>query len=106
MAAPKGKGGGGGGAAGKKAKTAQKKEFESLEDKGQFRIATVLELVSEGGKEAAIVQLDEKGTKGVVDAIFVLKGADGSLKPREVACPAVYDAVAQQKAIARLAALG
>ena len=61
------------------------------------------ELVTEGGKSAAVVEIDDKGTKGVVDSIFVVKGADGSLKAREVACPALYDAVAQKNAIARFA---
>lgn len=105
MAAPKGKGGGGA-ASGKKAKLAhEKRGAEESGDKGQFRIKKVLELVTEGGKSAAVVEIDDKGTKGVVDSIFVVKGADGSLKAREVACPALYDAVAQKNAIARFAKL-
>ena len=50
-----------------------------------------------------MVEIDDKGTKAVVDSIYVLKGADGSLKAREIACPALYDSVAQKNAIARYA---
>lgn len=104
MAAPK-KGGGGGGGTGKKAKLAhEKRGQEETGEKGQFRLKKIVELVTEpGGKSAAIVEIDDKGTKAVVDTIYVLKGADGGLKARDIACPALYDAVAQKNAIARFA---
>ena len=103
MAAPKGKGGGGGGASGKKAKLAhEKRGQEETGEKGQFRLKKVLELVTDaGGKRGVVVEIDEKGTKAVVDSIYVLKGADGSLKARDIACPALYDSVAMKNAIAR-----
>lgn len=104
MAAPK-KGGGGGGGSGKKAKLAhEKRGQEEGGEKGQFRLKKVVELVTEaGGKTAAVVEIDDKGTKAVVDSIYVLKGTDGSLKARDIACPALYDSVAQKNAIARFA---
>ena len=48
-----------------------------------------------------MVEIDDKGTKAVVDSIYVLKGADGSLKARDIACPALYDAVAMKNAVSR-----
>ena len=108
MAAPKGKGGGGGGGggSGKKAKLAhEKRGQEEGGDKGQFRLKKVLELVKDGGKNAAVVEIDDKGTKAVVDSIYVQKAADGTLKGREIACPALYDSVAQKNAIARYSKL-
>lgn len=105
MAAPK-KGGGGGGS-GKKAKLAhEKRTGEEAGDKGQFRLKAVHELVTDkSGKAGAVVELDDKGTKAVVDTIYVFKGADGSLQARNIACPALYDSVAQKNAIARYAQL-
>jgi hypothetical protein len=105
MAAPKKGGGGGGGA--KKAKLAhEKRGAEDTGEKGQFRLKKVIELVTDaGGKRGAVVEIDDKGTKAVVDSIYVLKGTDGSLKARDIACPALYDSVAQKNAIARFAKL-
>lgn len=104
MAAPK-KGGGGG--AGKKAKLAhEKRTGEEGGDKGQFRLKAVHEMVTDkNGKAGVVVEIDDKGTKAVVDSIYVIKGADGSLQPRNIACPALYDNVAQKNAIARFAQL-
>ncbi|MCC6623538.1 MAG: hypothetical protein IT385_19920 [Deltaproteobacteria bacterium] len=101
MAAPKGGGKGGGGA--KKAKLAhEKRGQEESGERGQFRLKNVIELVTDrAGKAGAVVELDDKGTLGIVDARFVLKGADGSVKAREVACPATYDLVAQKSAVQR-----
>ena len=106
MAAPKGKGGGGGGGTGKKAKMAHEKRGQADEgEKGQFRLKAVEELVTDkAGKAGAVVVLDDKGTKGIVDAIYVLRTASGTLKAREIACPATYDAVALKDAIARFQA--
>ncbi len=102
MAAPK-KTGGGGAASGKKAKLAhEKRGQEEGGEKGQFRLKKIHELIAEaGGKSGIVVELDDKGTKGVVDTIFVQKQADGSFKGRDLACPALYDSVAQKNAIAR-----
>jgi hypothetical protein len=58
-------------------------------------------VTDKAGKSGAVVELDEKGTVGIVDTIYVLKAADGGLKPREIACPALYDAVALKNAISR-----
>ncbi len=101
MAAPKKAGGGGG--SGKKAKLAhEKRGNEDAGERAQFRLKKVVELVTDkAGKAGVVVELDEKGTVGIVDPIYVLKGADGTLKAREVACPALYDAVALQNAVAR-----
>ena len=106
MAAPKGKGGGGGGGSGKKAKLAHEKRGQADEgEKGQFRLRAGEELgTDKAGKPGAIVVLDDKGTKGIVDAVYVSQQADGSFKARELACPATYDAVALKNAIARLTA--
>jgi hypothetical protein len=103
MAAPKGKGGGGGGGSGKKAKLAhEKRGQEEAGERAQFRLKKVVELVTDkAGKAGAVVELDDKGTIGIVDPIYVLKGADGALKPREIACPALYDAVALKNAVSR-----
>jgi len=105
MAAPKGggKGGGGGGGSGKKAKLAHEKRTQDEGgERGQFRLKSVVELVTDrAGKAGVVAELDDKGTMAIVDPIFVIKGADGSLKARDVACPATYDAVAQRNAIQR-----
>ena len=100
MAAPKGKGGGG---SGKKAKLAhEKRTQEDQGERGQFRLKNVIELVTDSaGKAGAVVELDDKGTMGIVDSLFVLKTKDGSLKPREIACPAIYDVVAAKNAVQR-----
>jgi hypothetical protein len=104
MAAPK-KTGGGGGGTGKKAKLAhEKRGQEEGGEKGQFRLKKVLEMITDaGGKSGVIVEIDDKGTKAVVDSIYVQKTADGTLKARDMACPALYDSVAQKNAIARFA---
>lgn len=101
MAAPKKAGGGGG--TGKKAKLAhEKRGAEEAGERAQFRLRKVVELVTDkAGKAGAVVELDDKGTTGIVDTVYVLKGADGTLKPREIACPALYDAVALKNAVAR-----
>jgi hypothetical protein len=106
MAAPK-KAGGGGGVTGKKAKLAhEKRSAEDTGPKGQFLLKAIYEFVTDkSGKPGVVVDLDEKGTKGVVDRVFVKKGEDGLMYARQVACPALYDAVAQQQAIARYASL-
>lgn len=98
MAAPKG-----GGGSGKKAKLAhEKRGQEDGGEKGQFRLKNVVEQVTDkAGKAGFVVALDDKGTLAIVDPIFVLKGADGTFKAREVACPATYDTVAQRNAIQR-----
>jgi len=105
MAAPKKAGGGGGAASGKKAKLAhEKRGLEEGGEKGQFRLKRIHELVAEaGGKGGIVVEIDDKGTKAVVDTIFVQKLADGTFKGRDLACPALYDSVAQKNAIARFA---
>ena len=103
MAAPKKTGGGGG--SGKKAKLAhEKRGQEEGGDKGQFRLKKVLEMITDaGGKTGVVVEIDDKGTKAVVDSIYVQKAADGTLRAREMACPALYDSVAMKNAIARFA---
>lgn len=103
MAAPKKTGGGGG--SGKKAKLAhEKRGQEEGGEKGQFRLKKVLEMITDaGGKTGVVVEIDDKGTKAVVDSIYVQKAADGTLKARDMACPALYDSVAQKNAIARFA---
>lgn len=103
MAAPKGKGGGGGGGSGKKAKLAhEKRGAEEAGERAQFRLKKVVEIVTDkAGKSGAVVELDDKGTIGIVDTIYTLKAADGALKARDIACPALYDAVALKDAIAR-----
>ncbi len=104
MAAPK-KTGGGGGGSGKKAKLAhEKRGQEEGGEKGQFRLKKVLEMITDaGGKTGVVVEIDDKGTKAVVDSIYVQKAADGTLKARDMACPALYDSVAMKNAIARFA---
>jgi len=104
MAAPKGGGkGGGGGGSGKKAKLAhEKRGQEDGGERGQFRLKNVVELVTDrSGKKGVVAELDDKGTLGIVDTLFVIRGGDGSLKVREVACPATYDLVAQKSAVQR-----
>ncbi len=103
MAAPKKTGGGGG--SGKKAKLAhEKRGQEEGGEKGQFRLKKVLEMITDAsGKSGVIVEIDDKGTKAVVDSIYVQKAADGTLRAREMACPALYDSVAMKNAIARFA---
>ena len=49
------------------------------------------------GKSGVIVEIDDKGTKAVVDSIYVQKAADGTLRAREMACPALYDSVAARR---------
>jgi len=98
MAAPKKAGGG----SGKKAKLAhEKRTNEDQGERAQFRLKKVVELVTDKAGTGAVVELDDKGTVGIVDSVYVLKAADGALKPREIACPALYDAVALQNAISR-----
>lgn len=107
MAAPKGgKGGGGGGGAGKKAKLAhEKRGQEEGGPLGQFRLKNVVESVTDkAGKAGYVVELDDKGTLGIVDPIFIRAQPDGTFKAREVACPATYDVVAQKSAVARYTA--
>ena len=85
----------------KKAKLAHEKKGQEAQGAlGGFTFKTVVELVEHNGNEVAIVDLDGKGTLGIVDKHFVLS-ADGGLKPAMVACPAVYDVVAREEAIQR-----
>ncbi|MCA9514972.1 MAG: hypothetical protein KC635_08525 [Myxococcales bacterium] len=53
------------------------------------------------GKPGVVVELDDKGTLGIIDRIFVTTDASGNQIFRAMACPAVYDAIAQEKAIAK-----
>jgi hypothetical protein len=85
----------------KKAKLAHEKQTQTGKvSLGGFTFKSVVELVEHNGNEVAIVDLDGKGTLGIVDRHFVLAG-DAGLKPAMVACPAVYDAVAHKEAIQR-----
>jgi len=101
MASPKG---GGGKATGKKAKLAHEKRVGGIQEFAQFRFRGIEGFVEDGQGKGAIVLFDDKGTKGIVDAIYVRADADGSLIPRPFACPATYDATANQAAIARFQA--
>ena len=85
----------------KKAKLAHEKKGQQAKVAlGGFTFKSVLELVEHNGNEVAIVDLDGKGTLGIVDRHFVLS-SDAGLKPALVACPAVYDVVAREEAIQR-----
>ena len=68
-----------------------------------FTLNAVVELVTYGGNEAAVVDLDGKGTLGIVDRQFVIQDGE-TLKPALLACPAAYDAAARTQAIERHAA--
>lgn len=88
----------------KKAKLAhEKKASQALEGSplGQFTFAEVVELVEwPKGRQAAVVDLDGNGTKAIVDRHFVVYDpADGEAKPSRMACPALYDEVARQRAL-------
>ena len=101
MASPKG---GGGKATAKKAKLAHEKRGQGPQEFAQFRFRGIEGLVEDKQGKGAIVVLDDKGTKGIVDAVYVRTNADGTLGMRPFACPASYDAVANQAALARFAA--
>lgn len=88
----------------KKAKLAHEKKKDGGGDKGLagFTFKSVQELVEwPAGQAGAIVDLDGQGTLGIVDRHFVLEGLDGSFGSALMACPAVYDSVAREKAIER-----
>ena len=87
----------------KKAKLAheKKKPGEVQTGLGGFTFQSVQELVDwPVGQAGAIVDLDGKGTLGIVDQHFVLHHG-GVLKAAVMACPAVYDTVARERAIER-----
>ncbi len=87
----------------KKAKLAheKKKQGGGGGGLGGFTFQSVQELVEwPAGQAGAIVDLDGKGTLAIVDQHFVLHSG-GALKPALMACPAVYDAVARERAIER-----
>lgn len=87
----------------KKAKLAHEKQRGGQEtDLGRAFLANkVIELVEHQGKSGAVVELDEAGTLGIIDSMFVMAAADGALTLRRFACPATYDPIAQQKAVER-----
>lgn len=101
MAAPKG---GGGKAAGKKAKLAHEKRVGGIQEFAQFRFRGIEGLIEDGQGKGVVVVFDDKGTKGIVDAMYVRTDTDGSLIPRPFACPATYDALANKAAIERFQA--
>lgn len=103
MAAPKG---GGGKATAKKAKLAHEKRGSGPQEFAQFRFRGIEGLIEDKHGKGAIVVLDDKGTKGIIDAIYVRTKEDGTLGARPFACPASYDAIANAAAIARFAAHG
>ena len=54
------------------------------------------------GERGVIVDLDGSGRLGIVSAWFAQTDkATGELVPAEMSCPAVYDAIAGQKAVER-----
>jgi len=101
MASPKG---GGGKATAKKAKLAHEKRTPGVQEFAQFRFRGIEELIEDKHGKGAIVVFDDKGTKGIVDAVYIRTLPDGTLGPRPFACPAAYDAVANKAAIARFEA--
>ncbi len=101
MASPKG---GGGKATAKKAKLAHEKRTGGIQEFAQFRFRGIEELIEDKHGKGAIVVFDDKGTKGIVDAVYIRTNADGTLAARPFACPATYDAIANKAAIERYAA--
>jgi len=88
----------------KKAKLAHEKKGNlagSGDDSRAFVPNKIVELAEHEGRSVAVVELDEKGTMGLIDGIYVIKDANGALMFRAMACPALYDSIAQQKAVDR-----
>jgi hypothetical protein len=88
----------------KKAKLAHEKAARSIQpaapQTGPFAVRAVRALVetpTDGTR--AVVELDETGALALVSPLFAASAPDGTLKPSCLACPAVYDEVARQRAV-------
>ncbi len=87
----------------KKAKLAHEKRKGGQSEGASFAVVKVIELIGEKGADGVVVEIDDKGTLGIVDAQYVRRDREGNLTPRGLACPATYDPVSRDKAIARYA---
>ena len=89
----------------KKAKLAHEKGKgqQQTSGLGGFTFNSVVEVVDYAGNEVAVVDLDGKGTLGIVDRHFVVQDGE-AYKPALLACPAAYDVTARSLAIERHAA--
>lgn len=88
----------------KKAKLAHEKNQRgggAGEDSRAFTPNRIVETIDFEGKPSVVVELDDKGTLGIIDRVFVTTDAAGNQIFRAMACPAIYDSVAQGKAIAK-----
>lgn len=87
----------------KKAKLAHEKgaQVQSNYRGSVYSVNTIVSLVQwPPGQVNLIADLDGSGQLGVIPALFAEpSGSTGALKPSPIACPAVYDAVARQKAL-------
>jgi hypothetical protein len=88
----------------RKAKLAHERDSRQhkAEQGTRFTFNEVVRLVEwPEGQPAAIVDLDGRGTMAIVDRTYVTEDRrTGQPSPAPVACPAVYDAIARQRAIA------
>ncbi|PIE20109.1 MAG: hypothetical protein CSA66_01445 [Proteobacteria bacterium] len=82
----------------KKAKLAHEKKKGGGDSQGRaFWPEKIVEVMDQG----AIVELDGKGTLGIIDKMYIAVGEDGAPTFRQFAIPATYDRNAQAKAVER-----
>mgnify|MGYP001259890904 CR=1 FL=1 len=87
----------------KKAKLAHEKRNDGVtQSRGTLFVPNkIVEKVEwPAGERGVIVELDGSGRLGIVSAWFAQTDkSTGELVPAEMSCPAVYDAIAGQKAV-------
>jgi hypothetical protein len=91
----------------KKAKLAHEKKKQEVQERTlQFTFKSFVEMVTlPSGEEAAVVELDGEGTKGLVSRRYVVADGSGGFKSAHLACPAVYDEAAKKLAVQRYESL-